>query len=133
MVKTSATLEEDCYQFKMAWGGRVDRIRIYEEHSSDGKFGSLEIPRPKRRPCVMPIYELLVYDDGKVARCNHDWDGEPLGDLWEKSMAEIWHGSQYEDLRRQHQSLNITDLVCAGCDSWYPEIGVQGTGEVVEK
>ena len=81
----------------------------------------------------MPFYEMLIYYDGKIGRCNHDWDGEPLGDLSQSSINEIWHSEIYDRLRRQHQTLNIQDSVCAKCDSWYPEEGIQGTGEVVKK
>ena len=81
----------------------------------------------------MPFYEMLIYCDGKIGRCNHDWDGEPIGDLNKKSIHEIWHGKTYQELRRQHETLDLKDSVCASCDSWYPEEGIQGTGEVIKK
>lgn len=133
MVKTASTRPEDSEAFALFWENKVDRVRIYEAHSVDGKFGSLSNPRPDRQPCVMPIYELLVYENGKVARCNHDWDGKPMGDLCVQSIFEVWHSDQYKNLRQQHKMLEISDPVCSECDSWYPEIGVQGTGEVIEK
>ena len=133
MVRTDKTPESDVEAFKAVWQGRADRVRIYEEHSVDGRFGAMRRPRAARRPCVMPFYELLVYDDGKVGRCNHDWDSEPMGDLNRCSIAELWRSPAYEDLRRQHRELRLTDPVCRDCDSWYAEEGRQGTGEVVEK
>ena len=133
MVKTETTTEENCELFKKIWNERVDRVRIYDEHSTDGNFGSLKDPRSVREPCVMPIYEMLVYCNGLTARCNHDWHGEEMGDVNTNSLKEIWHNEKYIELRRQHNKLKITDPVCSKCDSWYPEIGTQGTGEVVEK
>jgi len=133
MVRTGETLDENVEAFKAEWDGKVDRIRVYEEHSSDGSFGSLKNPRGQRRPCVMPFYQTLIYVDGKVGRCNHDWDGEPLGDVNSQTIAEVWTSSAYEGLRRQHLELSFTDATCGPCDSWYPEIGNQGTGEVIEK
>lgn len=133
MVKMGSTLPEDCEAFTQFWSDKVDRVRVYEEHSADGKFGSLKNPRLERKPCVMPIYEMLVYENGKVARCNHDWDGEPLGDLNKQTILEVWHSEHYEKLRAQHKEVNITDTVCSVCDCWYPEIGNQGTGVVIEK
>ena len=133
MVKTASTVDDDLDEFTTYWHDRVDRVRIYEEHSSNGEFGSLKNPRSSRKPCVMPIYEILIYEDGKVARCNHDWDGPPMGDLNTETITEIWRSENYKNLRTQHRELNITDPVCSNCDSWYPEIGVQGTGEVIEK
>jgi radical SAM protein with 4Fe4S-binding SPASM domain len=132
MVKTSATSEESCYNFERIWKDRVDRVRIYDEHSNDGKFGSLTNPRNIRKPCVMPSYEMLIYDNGVVARCNHDWDEGGMGDVTKNTLQEIWHNDKYKDLREQHRTLNITDKVCSKCDSWYPEIGNQDTGKVIE-
>lgn len=131
MVRTDNTPHEYCELFKKIWHGRVDRVRIYEEHSKNGVFGSLKNPRNERRPCVMPFYELLIYDDGRVGRCNHDWDGEPMGNANINSITEIWNSQKYENLRSQHCELKLTDPVCRNCDSWYPEIGNQGTGESV--
>jgi MoaA/NifB/PqqE/SkfB family radical SAM enzyme len=133
MVRTGSACDEDIKQFKEVWGERVDRVRIYEEHSRNGVFGSLNTPRRERRPCVMPFYEMLVYDDGRVGRCNHDWNGDALGDLKLSTIAEIWYSQPYESLRNQHNKLVFSDAVCGKCDSWYPEIAKQGTGEVMEK
>lgn len=133
MVKTDDTKPENCELFKKTWQGRVDRVRIYAEHSKNGLFGSLQNPRNDRKPCVMPFYEMLIYDNGSIGRCNHDWNGDPMGDANINTIREIWHSQKYENLRNQHCTLEIIDAVCKNCDSWYPEIGRQGTGELVEK
>lgn len=133
MVKTSETTDEMCQEFIAIWTDRVDRVRIYEEHSTDGNFGSLVNPRSERKPCMMPIYEMLIYDNGIVARCNHDWDSDGMGDVTKNTLQEIWHSDKYKNLRWQHLEQKLTDPVCSTCDSWYPEIGNQDTGEVIEK
>jgi len=133
MVRTGQTLPENVEAFKAEWEGKVDRIRIYEEHSADGRFGALTRDRGERKPCVMPGYQTLIWVDGKVGRCNHDWDGVPLGDVTAATIAEVWGGPAYQDLRQQHRELCFTDATCSECDSWYPEVGKQGTGEVIEK
>lgn len=133
MVKTADTTDEMCIEFTEIWKDRVDRVRIYEEHSADGEFGSLANPRKERKPCVMPIYEMLIYDTGVVARCNHDWDSDGMGDVTKNSLKEVWMNHKYIDLRQQHLTQKLTDPVCSKCDSWYPEIGNQDTGEVIEK
>lgn len=133
MVMTPETPPENPECFKKIWAGKVDRIRIYEEHSRDGRFGSLPFSRGERQACMMPFYEILVYDNGKVGRCNHDWDGDPIGDMNTASIKEIWSSGYYKDLRNQQKSLNITDRVCKNCDSWYPEFGMQKTGDAVER
>lgn len=133
MVQTDETPLENCERFKEIWTGRVDRVRIYQEHSKNGQFGAIEGSERERQPCVMPFYEMLIYDDGQVGRCNHDWNGAPLGDLNKQTIHQVWHNGKYTRLRDEHVCERYDDPVCAKCDSWYPEIGVQGTGEVVEK
>ena len=87
MVRTEAASEEDVRLFNKIWHDRVDRVRIYEEHSKGGVFGALKTSRPGRKPCVMPVYEMLVYEDGKIGRCNHDWNGNPMGDAVNKRLV----------------------------------------------
>lgn len=132
MVNTIGTPQKNIDFFKERWSKKVDRVRIYEEHSRDGRFGSLVRGRGARQACVMPFYEMLICFDGKVRRCNHDWDGAALGDVGISSIKDIWHSSAYSELRKQHKALMIFDAVCKSCDSWYSEIGSQGTGEVIE-
>jgi len=132
MVRTNYTADTECQEFKRLWGNKVDRVRIYEEHSENGDFGSLSNPRADRKPCIMPIYEMLIYDNGVVARCNHDWDSDGMGDVTKNTLKEIWESRKYSDLREQHLMQQLTDPVCSKCDSWYPEIGNQGTGDLVE-
>lgn len=132
MVKTKETLSKNIGAFKEKWHGEIDRIRIYEEHSRNGAFGSLARDRGLRSSCVMPFYEMLILCDGKVGRCNHDWNGAPLGDVTGSRIKDIWHNPSYENLRKQQRSLLVTDSVCRVCDCWYPEIGKQATGETVE-
>ena len=133
MVKTAETTEEMCEEFINIWKDKVDRVRIYEEHSTDGNFGSLANPRKNRKPCMMPVYEMLIYDNGIIARCNHDWDSDGMGDVTKNTLQEIWHSEKYKNLRWQHLEQKLSDPVCSTCDSWYPEIGNQDTGEVIEK
>lgn len=132
MVQTEGTRLDDVEFFKEKWKGLVDRVRVYQEHSTDGNFGSIKGGRTPRKPCMMPVYEMLIYCDGKTGRCNHDWDGPPMGDVTKNTIREIWTNDNYSDLREQHRTLKITDSVCSKCDSWYPEPGVQGTGMAVE-
>jgi len=132
MVKTQDTTKEMCQEFIGIWENKVDRVRIYEEHSTDGNFGSLVNPRSERKPCMMPVYEMLIYDTGVIARCNHDWDSDGMGDVTKNTLSEIWHSDKYKNLRWQHIEQKLTDPVCSTCDSWYPEIGKQDTGEVIE-
>jgi radical SAM protein with 4Fe4S-binding SPASM domain len=133
MVQTQETRPEDVAWFHERWQNKVNRVRVYQEHSTDGNFGSIKGGRSPRKPCMMPLYEMLIYCDGKTGRCNHDWDGPPMGDVTRNTIREIWMNEAYARLREEHRTLKINDPVCAKCDSWYPAIGVQGTGQTFEK
>jgi len=122
---------EEIEEFKEYWKSRVDRVRVYLAHSLDGKFGSLKNKRV-RKPCIMPFYQMTIYENGIVARCNHDWDSDGMGDLKKSTLIDIFNNKKYQDLRKQHTTLNLCDQVCKNCDSWYPEEKNQGTGEVIE-
>ncbi|MCJ8344557.1 SPASM domain-containing protein, partial [bacterium] len=132
MVETDDTPAQYVREFKEIWHGKVDRIRVYKEHSKEGVFGSIENPIRERKPCMMPQYEVLVYCDGNIGRCNHDWDGPPMGNVVNNTLLEVWTNKAYRDLRKEHMDLTFKDPVCSKCDSWYPVIGEQQTGEVVE-
>jgi radical SAM protein with 4Fe4S-binding SPASM domain len=111
-------------QFIAHWRERADRTRVYYEHSQDGRPGSLdcpEVPRHMpRRPCHKLHTDLVVYCDGRVAACNHDWFRDPaLGDLNRQGVAQVWRGPAYAALRAQHANPEtLTDPTCAGCDHW---------------
>jgi radical SAM protein with 4Fe4S-binding SPASM domain len=124
--------KEEIEEFKNFWIKKVDRVRIYESHSTNGEFGALKNPRKERKACIMPFYQMTIYENGIVARCNHDWDSDGMGDVKKNSIKEIFNNQKYKDLRKQHTSLNISDKVCKNCDSWYPEEKNQGTGEIIE-
>jgi len=124
--------KEEIEEFKEFWKEKVDRVRIYEAHSLDGEFGKLKNPRENRKPCIMPFYQMTIYENGIVARCNHDWDSDGMGDVSKNSVLEVFNNEKYQNLRWQHKNLEITDKVCKNCDSWYPEEKNQGTGEVIE-
>jgi len=123
--------KEEIEEFIEFWRDKVDRVRIYQAHSLDGKFGSLNIKRD-RKPCIMPFYQVTIYENGIVARCNHDWDSDGMGDVNRDLIRDIFNNQKYQKLRIEHKNLHITDKVCKNCDSWYPEEKNQATGEVIE-
>lgn len=127
-VQVSATRtslnQEGIGHFIAYWQNRADRTRIYYEHSGDGHTGSLdcsEVPsHMERRPCHKLHGDMVVYYDGGVALCNHDWYRHPpLGDLNTATVAQVWRGPAYQELRRQHQNpRELTDSTCLHCDHW---------------
>jgi len=56
-----------------------------------------------------------------------------MGNANTNTLVDIWEGDKYRALRFEQLSLDLKDSICSNCDSWYPEIGRQGTGEAYEK
>ncbi len=110
--------------FVSQWIDKVDRVRIYEEHSSDGDFGHLRGSITKsikvRMPCLKVMNEIAIYYDGEVALCNHDWNREDcMGNVKEESIEKIWKNKKYRELRKKHVYGEVgNDIVCSKCDHW---------------
>lgn len=121
VVKTKQT-EDSIKQFVDFWTPKVDRVRVYEEHSTGGTFGALEDntdPMP-RMACHKVFGDLVIYWDGTVGLCNHDWVRTELIDsVADKSIAEVWLGERYEKIRQAHlKNHDQLEKVCQGCDHW---------------
>ncbi len=122
--------------FVAFWRPLVDRVRIYVEHSQDGHPGSIDEPLPafpRRYPCWKPCTDMVIYWDGQVALCNHDWTREPsraLGNVARQTIAEVWNSPAYREVREAHQAGTVASLPpCDYCDHWkmfYLEPGYLG-------
>lgn len=128
MVKDNSVGYEDVQRFRDLWLDKVDRVRIYEEHSVGGIYGATRIKREKRTPCVKPFTDIVIYWNGKVVRCNHDWSNKPLGYFDNNTIREIWNNAEFKRIRKEQITLKFTDDICKQCDSWYSQEGKQGTG-----
>jgi len=122
VVKTDNT-SKTIGEFVRFWNKHVDRVRVYEAHSKDGNFGLLNKSREgflgKRKPCMKPFSDTVIYWNGQVALCNHDWDRKkPLGDVGRRSILEIWHGEGYQRVRDGHLGKESLERLCQGCDHW---------------
>lgn len=106
------------------WRERVDRVRVYEEHSQGGSFGARGKDPEKRgpqgrQPCLKPFGDLVVYWDGSVALCNHDWDRkEALGSVRTHSIEAIWSSEVYQRVRDSHLGRGTMETLCQRCDHW---------------
>lgn len=111
--------------FVSFWQDKVDRVRIYIEHSQDGHPGSIAAPLPQfdyRQPCHKVFTDMVVYWDGTVAVCNHDWTREKshfIGNVREGGIAANWQSKRYQDLRIFHKKGQLNDEPpCDFCDHW---------------
>ncbi|MBI2875341.1 MAG: radical SAM protein [Candidatus Tectomicrobia bacterium] len=104
------------------WRSRVDQVRVYPEHSVEGRFGKLNRPpiAGERRPCLKVVTEMVIYWNGEVALCNHDWDrSEPLGNVREQGLTGVWQGTAYREVRQRHgEGRTHEDPTCRDCDHW---------------
>jgi radical SAM protein with 4Fe4S-binding SPASM domain len=135
VVKTPTTavaIEE----FVSFWREKVDRVRVYEAHSLDGNFGSLggkdDLFVGGRLPCHKPFSDMVVYWNGDVALCNHDWDRKvQIGNVGLTSISEVWNNERYRAIRQAHlESPNTLADPCRRCDHWqagYMPEGVVGS------
>ena len=113
-------------EFISYWQSKADRVRIYVKHSGDGNPGSVaesKLNLSTRMPCHKVFTELVVYWDGTVGLCNHDWTrpktGPILGDLNVSSIEQVWHSSIYTELRSKHCQGKVDDIIpCGHCDHW---------------
>lgn len=124
VVKTEDTIDS-IDEFVNFWQGRVDRVRVYEEHSKDGSFGSLSkdhdvFASEARQPCLKPFSDFIIYWDGSVALCNHDWDRKSaIGNVAQNSIKEIWQNDKYRKIRDAHiKENNELEELCKRCDHW---------------
>ena len=120
VVKTKNT-SGDIDNFVSYWQQRVNRVRVYEEHSQNGNFGSLEQESidVERKACFKPFRDMVIYWNGSVAICNHDWDREnQLGNIEENSIEEIWNSNAYKIIRDAHLGNGKLETLCENCDHW---------------
>ncbi len=120
--------EHEKERFIAFWTDKVERVRIYPEHSTGGRFGKLAHganatdPPPTRYPCLKPVTDMVVYCDGSIGLCNHDWerpDDAPLGHTATTSLADIYRGGAYRRMRRWHTSpTQPGPIPCESCDHW---------------
>ncbi len=124
VVKTESTIDS-IDGFVDFWQDRVDRVRVYEEHSKGGNFGALPenckvTASEERHPCLKPFSDFIIYWDGSVALCNHDWDRrDAIGNVNQNSIKEIWQNSKYKKIRDAHIKYNNNlEELCKRCDHW---------------
>jgi radical SAM protein with 4Fe4S-binding SPASM domain len=107
------------------WLPKVDRVRVYIEHSQDGHPGSIAEPLPvfkKRLPCRKVFTDMVIYWDGEVALCNHDWTRQKpylIANLNNVSISDAWNSPEYNKIRRYHQLGQLDhEPLCKYCDHW---------------
>ncbi len=104
------------------WRNKVDFVRIYDVHSLKGKFGSTEKGNfvSKRLPCKKLFTDMVIYWNGDVAICNHDWNRmTKLGNITSKKLYDIYNSKAYDSIRKHHISGDLSgEALCYDCCHW---------------
>jgi radical SAM protein with 4Fe4S-binding SPASM domain len=102
--------------WKRQWLKYVDHVRVYQTHSVNG-FGNMCLPLTAQS-CSKPFEDMVVYWDGKVGLCNHDWNNQTvLGDLNMQSIEEVWESVNYQTVRAKHQTgMRVQVPSCIACN-----------------
>jgi radical SAM protein with 4Fe4S-binding SPASM domain len=122
MVETKLN-QKDKYDFVKFWLKKVDRVRIYRQHSKKGRFGNVNINIKRssglRNPCPNLLTDMAIYWNGEAALCSHDWRRKfSLGNLKQHSIIDIWHSKKYKSIRLSHWRRTFKELSCKYCDQW---------------
>ena len=120
MIDMSKTHEE-LTTFIDYWRVRADKVRVATYQSPDGN------PHDKNRvrntpesifPCSQLWQRLVVAWDGTIYSCiGNNACREPLGNVKETSLYDIWHSKKLNKLREKHKKYNADDIeMCLHCD-----------------
>jgi MoaA/NifB/PqqE/SkfB family radical SAM enzyme len=119
----TAAVEASLPQLVTAWRpflGRRDFVMTIVPASFAGAIDLPAAAVAARSPCRWLFSSLVILQDGTVTMCGADWDAQaPLGNVAERSIAQIWHGAELTRRRRAHLDGRFADVnVCGGCDDW---------------
>jgi radical SAM protein with 4Fe4S-binding SPASM domain len=112
---------EELTAFIDYWRVRVDTVRVATYQSPDGR------PNDRNRvrnvpesifPCPQLWQRLTIAWDGTVYSCLGDNScRDPLGNVCDMSLYDIWHGEKMSRLRELHSRYGADDIEkCLHCD-----------------
>lgn len=112
--------EDTLNNFYKKWKDKVNRVRVFEQHTITGKYGKTKIERKGRTYCKKLDTDMVVYFDGTISLCCYDWGRESceIGNANDSTLKEIWNNTKYDSIRRQHNEGKIVDRVCKDCGMW---------------
>jgi len=126
LVKTAETLEQ-MEMFFDRWLHFVQHAVIEPAQPGRSVTGDDLMPRqspvemapPKRVTCRQLRQRMTILSDGRVARCDQDWQGEAgVGDLSQMDINELWQ--RIGEVRSLHDDGRWdAEPMCAGCGEWH--------------
>ena len=128
--------QNDVEAFRTYWKSLVEAVRIKSADVWDGSSDRInDIVADLQYSvgdwiCIWPWQAVVVLWDGRVVPCCYDYDGKyVLGDLRQKSLAQIFNDQPAKRLRRAHLERRAHDVEpCSTCPRGHcPETGRSGT------
>lgn len=106
--------------FVQRWSHRVDVVRVgllFDD--AQGTFPEV-VAGSARRPCPTLYNTLPIHNDGTVRICCLDgFRATNMGNVFEKSVADVWHGSEFAKARYFHETGQWEKVpFCKNCNGW---------------
>jgi MoaA/NifB/PqqE/SkfB family radical SAM enzyme len=100
------------------WVGAVDCVRVNLVFL-DGTFPDMEVPE-KRLPCPAIYKTMPIHNDGTVTVCCLDGLKQTnMGNVFETSVKEVWHGEGFSKARFYHETGQWDKVpFCTKCNGW---------------
>lgn len=93
-----------------SFSSRAGRVR------DDGLYQHGELGCDRKVPCIWPWKSIIIASNGDVTTCCSDLLVElELGNVFDKSIPEIWNGERFRELRYAHSSGSKEPLICENC------------------
>jgi radical SAM protein with 4Fe4S-binding SPASM domain len=67
--------------------------------------------------CMKPFEDMVIYWDGQVGLCNHDWNNSTkLGNVIFSIIQDVWQGIEYRTVRLLHENNKRCNVhTCQSC------------------
>jgi len=112
--------KDELMAFIYHWKNKADKIRVSNYHYPDSKPNEKDKAKQEGKifACPQLWQRLVVGWNGIVYPCLGDNAcREPLGNLEETRIYDIWHGEKLTSLREKHKELKANELeMCLHCD-----------------
>lgn len=74
-------------------------------------------PPPLKRNCDLFLKQAYIVENGDMILCCHDWrQSVVVGNVREKSIAQVWNSDHFAGLIRQYYAGDFTNLeICRNC------------------
>lgn len=116
--------ESERDKFFEMWNDKVQpngSVHVSNPFNWGGKKQVVSHHKTVRSPCARLWLQLVVLQNGDVALCCNDYDGEVVvGNMREQSVREVWQGEPLRKIREHHLRREFDKVsICANCENYY--------------